>query len=431
MSITDDERRQAVALFRHGVIAVVLCEPPERAGELIRLQSGKLWAIPGSSRIRVGETTIRDWIRLYGERGFDGLLPKRRRDQAKPRRMPPEVIDAVLSIKGDTPELSVRQVIRRARASGEIPADVPLPPSTLHRLFAREGLMVREQAGAAQDLRRFEFAFAGDCSQSDSMHGPAVRDGDRRMRKTFLLATLDDASRVVPYGRFGLSENAAAFMLVFREAVYRRGIPRRLYVDQGACFRSQQLALVCAKLGTALIHARAFHPAGKGKIERYFRSVRSRFLPLLEEEDLRSLETLNRRFWTWLDGEYPQEPHRGINNLSPLDKWAQCCERVRHAGPEIDLEDLFLFEAKRLVSKARTVSLKGRLYEVDAALCRQHVVLRYDPLAPPERPMQVVHDGKPAGLARMLDLHGNARAKRGAPPQPLSFRSLDDRQEGD
>ena len=306
MSSTDEERRRAVALFRHGVIAVVLCEPLEHAGALIRLQSGKVWAIPGSRRTRVGETTIRDWIRRYEEQGFEGLLPKYRRDRAKPRRMPPEAIEVVLSIKGETPELSVRQVIKRARASGEIPADVPLPPSTLHRLFTREGLMVREQAGAAQDLRRFEFPFAGDCWQSDSMHGPAARDENGRMRKTYLLVTLDDATRVVPYASFGFSENAAAFMLVFREAVFRRGIPRRLYVDQGACFRSQQLALVCAKLGVALIHARAFHPAGKGKVERFLRSVRTGFLPLLTEEDLRSLETLNRRFWTWLDGEYHQ-----------------------------------------------------------------------------------------------------------------------------
>ena len=184
-----------------------------------------MWAIPGSRRTRVGETTIRDWIRRYEEQGFEGLLPKYRRDRAKPRRMPPEAIEAVLSIKGETPELSVRQVIKRARASGEIPADVPLPPSTLHRLFTREGLMVREQAGAAQDLRRFEFPFAGDCWQSDSMHGPAARDENGRMRKTYLLVTLDDATRVVPYASFGFSENAAAFMLVFREAVFRRGIP--------------------------------------------------------------------------------------------------------------------------------------------------------------------------------------------------------------
>ena len=121
------------------------------------------------------------------------------------------------------------------------------------------------------------------------------------MRKTYLLVTLDDATRVVPYASFGFSENAAAFMLVFREAVFRRGIPRRLYVDQGACFRSQQLALVCAKLGVALIHARAFHPAGKGKVERFLRSVRTGFLPLLTEEDLRSLETLNRRFCGWTE----------------------------------------------------------------------------------------------------------------------------------
>ena len=178
-----------------------------------------------------------------------------------------------------------------------------------------------------------------------------------------------------------------------------------------------------------MIHARAFHPAGKGKIERKFRTTRSQFLPLVDDPAKRSLEALNRKYWTWLEGEYHQAPHRGLDNLSPLDKWAQCGERVRHAGPEIDLEDLFLFEATRLVSRARTVSLNARLYEVDAALCGQRVVLRFDPLAPPERPMQVIHEDKPAGVATPLDLHGNARAKRAGPSQPLSFRSLDGEKE--
>ena len=340
--------------------------------------------------------------------------------------MPPDAVEAVLSIKADAPELSIREVIRRARKTGEVAAEVPLPPSTLHRLFTREGLMVREQQGPQKDMRRWAFPYAGDLWQSDSLHGPAVPDERGRLRKTYLLSTLDDASRVVPHGEFHFTENASAFLQVFREGLQRRGIPRRLYVDLGACFRSRQLAVICARLGTALIHARAFHAPGKGKIERHFRTTRSQCLSRLEPAATRSLEALNQHYWAWLEGSYHQAPHRGLNNLSPLEKWMQCGERVRHAGPEIDLDDLFLFEVVRRVSKARTVSLYNHLYEVDAALCGQRVVLRFDPLAPPQRPMQVVHEGKPAGVATPLDLHANARVKRQGPSQPLSFRDLDD-----
>ena len=424
-----EEHRQAVALFRFEVLAPVLNEPSDRAAALIRVQAAKVWEIPGSRRMRVAEGTIYDWLRLYRERGFEGLLPKRRSDRAKPRRMPPEVVEAVLSIKADAPELSIREVIRQARKTGAVAAEVPLPPSTLHRLFTREGLMVREQQGPQKDLRRFAFPFAGDLWQADSLHGPAVRDQRGRLRKTYLLATLDDATRVVPHGEFHFNERAPAFLQVLREAVQRRGIPRRLYVDLGACFRCRHLAVICATLGTALIHARAFHPPGKGKIERHFRTTRSQLLSRLEPADTRSLEALNRRYWAWLEGEYHQAPHRGLDKLSPQEKWMQCGERVRHAGPEIDLETVFLFEATRKVSKARTVSLDGRLYEVDAALCGLRVVLRYNPLAPPQRPMQVVHEGKPAGVATPLDLHGNAKVKRGGPSQPLSFRDLEDEDE--
>ena len=145
-----EEHRKAVALFRFEVLAPVLNEPPERTASLIRVQAAKVWDIPGSNRMRVAEGTIYDWLRLYRARGFDGLLPKSRRDRAKPRRMPPDAVDAVRSIKGKAPELSIRQVIGKARETNAVPEDVPLPPSTLHRLFTREGLMVREQLGPAE-----------------------------------------------------------------------------------------------------------------------------------------------------------------------------------------------------------------------------------------------------------------------------------------
>ena len=258
------------------------------------------------------------------------------------------------SIKADAPELSIRQVIRRARETGAVAAEIPLPPSTLHRLFTREGLMVREQRGPQKDMRRWPFPDAGDLRQVDSMHGPAIPDPRGRLRKTYLLATLDDADRVVPNGAFRFTENASALLQVFREAVQRRGIPRRLHVDLGACFRSQQLAVICARLGTALIHARAFHAPGKGKIEPHDRTARSQSLSRLDAAATGSLEALNRRYRAWLAGEYHQASHRGLGGLPPLDKWAQCSESVRHAGPEVDLDNVFLFEAERRVSKART-----------------------------------------------------------------------------
>ena len=87
--------------------------------------------------------------------------------------------------------------------------------------------------------------------------------------------------------------------------------------------------------------------------------------------------------------------------------------------PTTDLDDLFLFEAKRRVMKDRTVSLHGRLYEVDALLVGHTVTLRYDPHAPPSRPLAVVHDGRPAGTATVLDAYANTAVKRDRPSWQL------------
>ena len=267
MNTPEDRHRHDVALFRYGLIAEVMkLAPGAEQAAAVRARAERHHAIPGSTRTRVAAGTLREWIRRYRRDGFDGLMPKARCDRARPRRMPPDVIETLLSIKRDEPGLSVREVIRRARSSGEVPDGTPLPPSTIHRLFAREGLMVRQSQAPLGDMRRFAFRFAGELWQADAMHGPRVADGTGRRRRTHLLAILDDATRVIPHACFTFGDTTPNFLMVLREAIARRGLPARLYADNGSNFRSRQLAVICARLGIALIHARPYHAAGKGYV---------------------------------------------------------------------------------------------------------------------------------------------------------------------
>lgn len=237
-------------------------------------------------------------------------------------------------------------------------------------------------------------------------------------RKSYLIGFLDDATRVVPYAAFALSENTAAFLPALKQAVLRRGVPKRLFVDNGAAYRSHHLSLVCAKLGITLIHARAYQPESKGKQERWFRTVRMQFLPTLTEADTSSLEALNRKLWAWVEGEYHQAPHRGLDRETPLDRWAKTADEVRHFAPAEELDGLFLSEAKRKVQKDRTVSLNGLVYEVDAALVGTTVTLRFDP-SQPGRPILVCAAGQPEQTAKVVDVYANCFVKRDRPSRTL------------
>jgi transposase InsO family protein len=324
----------------------------------------------------------------------------------------------LISLKDEQPALSIPQLIRSVREAGTAPAALELPASTVHRLLSRAGLMHKQtQQPSTQDRRRFAFAHAGELWMSDVMHGVSVTVPGRGRRKTYLLAFLDDATRVIPYCAFALSENTQAFLPVFKQALLRRGIPQRLFVDNGANYRSQHLALVCAKLGVALIHARPYQPQSKGKMERWFRTLRAQFLSRLSAADTETLETLNRRLWAWVEGEYYQTPHRGLEDHTPLDRWAMSADQVRLPSPQLDLDALFLFEVKRRVMRDRTVSLNGTLFEVDAALVGHTVTLRYDPAAPVSRGVEVWHQERFIGRATVLDAYANCFVRRNRPTQ--------------
>ena len=447
MNDADEQLRREVALFRYGLIADLIHLPPGTPGigDKLRAKAEQQYTIPGTLRTRVAAETVRDWLLHYRRGGFDALYPKTRADRGRPRRLPAEVAELLLSIKAEHPSWSVRQVIADAGASGHLPDGVRPAHSTVHRLLRAEGLMSKPTATSdGTDRRRFSYRSAGQLWMSDVMHGPTVGDGTRR-RKSYLISFLDDATRVSPFSAFAVAENTVAFLPVFKQALIRRGVPQRLYVDNGANYRSQQLALICAKLGIALIHARPYQPAGKGKIERFFRTVRGQLISSLTPNDCASIDAINRRLWAYIEGEYHQQPHRGLHGNTPLDQWALSAGEVRYLDASDDLDEVFLFEVKRRVMNDRTVSLNGRLYEVDPLLVGQTVTLRYDPGVPPTRPLQVRHNGADAGLATILDAYANASVKRARPsrqiesdsptpqppPSPLALHKLDHSKESD
>jgi transposase InsO family protein len=429
-----------VALFRYGLIADLRDVRPGDRSLHARLEekADREYDIPGTTRRRVAAGTLREWLYAYRRGGFDALKPRPRRDIGRARALPQAVADALCALKEAAPTFSVMMLIATARQRELIPADLVVAPATVHRLLTRHGLMARPaDAPPTKDRRRFAFALANELWMSDVMHGPSVLDAeDRRRHKTYLIALLDDATRVVPHAAFARSESVVAFLPVFARAIQRRSVPLRLYVDNGSAYRSRHLALVCAKLGVTLIHARPYQPQAKGKIERFFRTARAQLLPTLLEADTRTLDALNRRLWAWLEDEYHETPHRGLEGETPLARWAATAGGL--ALPPDHLDDLFLFDEKRKVQKDRTVSLRGVVYEVDASLVGETVTLRYDP-ARATRGITVVFRDRVIDIAKPVDAYANCFVRRDhgtksltptqpapAPPAGLALRHLDE-----
>ena len=379
----DEDLREKIALFRYGVISELVARPlaPGEKEALLSDIAAKEWAIPGTRRTRIGLTTARDWVSQYQALGFDGLKPCPRSDAGRPRHLPEAVQELLLQLRAERPRASVSSLIRALRQSGRVAPEVPLPRSTVYRFLAAHGSSRPETRSPQADAQAFTHPHVNDLWTSDVMHGPRLLVPARRGgAKTYLLAFLDDASRMVPYAAFYPAENAACFQEALRQALLRRGIPRRLYCDNGSTFRTQHLQVICATLNIALIHSRPYQPRGRGKVERFFRHVRSAFVPHLEETMLQDLAALNRVFWAWLEGEYHQTPHRGLDAQTPLDRFLDDQALVR-AAPE-DLEKLLRMKVRRKVGRDRTVRLQSRLYETPDGYASETVEVLFDPYDP-------------------------------------------------
>jgi hypothetical protein len=261
-----------------------------------------------------------------------------------------------------------------------------------------------------RDQRRFGFEYPLECVQADAMHGFPVPDGKGRKRKAILLAFIDDATRRIVFGEFAFSEKSVLFETGIKHILKSHGKIGMLYADNGSTFVSHQTKAIVESLGIYLCHSKPYRPQGRGKIERFFRTVRQSFLRLLEEDSIQSLEQLNHLFRTWLETEYHRKVHSSLG-ITPLDAWLAKSERIRRVDPFIDLDKAFYHRTTRKVYGDSVVTINGKAFEVPPILIGKKIQISFDPTGDLTR-IFVSHDKKDYGQARPVDVYANARVKR-------------------
>jgi len=406
-----EAKAEKLALFRYGLIAPLVLEPLPR-GELTRRAeeiAGRQYEIPDSTRRAVSVDTLLDWAARYRRGGFEGLAPKPRQDRGRSRTITPDLAALIDRLKRENPHRPGTTLLRElAGVSGQ--TDPPLSASTLYRFLKQRGLTARDLLTPA-GRKKFEAERSNQIWQADMLVGPWVQRPGGGRRQVFLHAMLDDASRLIPHAEFYANQALEAALDCFRQAVAARGIPVRLYIDNAKVYRSPQLARIAASLGTLITHSRPYQPEGRGKIERFFRTVREQCLAALDPKQPLTLEALNERSWHWLDA-YHRTEHSALGT-TPLLRWQRDIDHVRPLPPGTDLRRLFFQRVDRLVRRDSTFLVQHRLYEAPAALAGHTIEVRLDPFDPTE--VEVWHQGECQGTARLVDPVINGRIPSASP----------------
>jgi putative transposase len=400
------DRRRDVALFRYSLIREAADAGLTKAerGALVRALARREHLGPDGGRVQVSRNTVDRWIRAWRAGGFEALVPVARAEGPK---TPAAVLELAVKLKREAPGRTAAQVVEIMATAGE-----PAPSArTVQRHFARLGLNTRPDGTPPQAFGRFEAAAPNDRWTGDALHGPVVEG-----HKAYLFAFLDDHSRAIPGYRWAHSEDTVRLEAALRAALAARGVPKVVYVDNGSAFVSSQLLRALACLGIRLVHSRPGEPAGRGKIERFFRTVREQFLVELTPEALAQVtdaRRLNELFAAWVETVYHARVHSETHQ-APL-------ERFLAPGPPAlpdpaRLHEAFLWAERRTVTKTATVSLHGNLYEVDAALVGRRVELVFDPFDLTEIAVRFQGRAMGAAVAHRIGVHVHPAA-RGADDQ--------------
>lgn len=400
------ETRETVALTRFRAVNHI--EEAIRGGQSIasalREAAARPW--PDAAGRCYAIRTLEDWFYAYRKEGFPALQTQERSDKGTWRIINEEFGAWVLDQVTRNPKVQVATLYEYWKSEG---AALPSKRS-LYRYLERHGLSRRAIRDGRLDsgpTKAFEAAGVNELWMVDYSPGPTLRR-DEKTSTTHLCVILDDYSRLIPFAGYYPAADTAGFHHALKEAVQRRGLPRKLYTDQGGPFTNAHTRLVCANLGIRLLHAKPYHAWSKGKVERVIQTIQKGFEATLslEGNQAKTLEELNHKLSVWIQTVYHTRVHSSTG-VSPLARYQQGIAGVRRLDPEQKIDELFYTHESRKVRKDGTIRIKRVLYEVDLSLRALKVELRFDPFT--RQRMEVWYQDRFIGLARQANVTLNGQ----------------------
>lgn len=380
------EKEEKIALFWHDIIQPLLVPgiSADKRREIIRKITEKAHHIPYSVRTTITEANIKKKLCLYRRFGFRGLKQKARSDKGGIKAVPPDILSAAFRLKAELPSRSVRKIITMLRASPDVPFDGKLSIATLSRHFKKQGYtrkLLERPDGDVFSMFRYEKI--NQLWQGDAMHGPVLphpEDG-RKSLKTKLFAFKDDCSAMITGANFYPDETLPSMEDCLKHALLHRGLCHALYVDNAKIYHAEQFKLILAELNIRLYHQTCYRPEGKGKIESFFAFVQSDFVPEAKAEiksgNIQTLAELNTYFAAWLEISYHHKIHTVLKK-TPISIWCEQQNTIEYADP-IKLDGIFLWRYKRNVSKHKTFTIEGNLYEAAPEMAGKEIQIRFNP----------------------------------------------------
>ncbi|MGI6124699.1 MAG: DDE-type integrase/transposase/recombinase [Acetivibrionales bacterium] len=424
----DENTRNAIALKRFSLISPVLNGQVTNNRAYYCKVTEKPIEMPHYGPKKYSPKTVEIWYCDYMRGGLEALKPKPRGDKGGSRRVDEALGKKILEKKNLYPKAPITVIYEMLIKEGVIdPAKLSI--TTIYRYLKATKLKTIDVSTEEEEkeIKRFSYENINQLWQTDCMYGPFIKDGKKR-KQTYLFAYLDDASRLCCHGQFYFHQNFETLRHSFKEAVLRRGFPTLLYTDNAKIYRSQQFELICARLGISLVHSKPHEPRGRGKVERFFLTVRKRFLSTLDTASITGMDDLNNRFHKWLDKEYNKKVHSSLDGLAPLDVFMNQAHRVKLCNDPKIIDEKFLLRKIRKVNHDGTISIDNLLYETSTKFAGVKVEVRYEPswLEEAFKPVLIYIDDKKVGEALRVNYHDNAHMKRrGRPPSKIAIDEVE------
>jgi hypothetical protein len=369
----DKKIAEAIGLLRHQIISPVLMDTGQSQMKYFKSIEEKKFDVPGKGQRNFKANTMKTWLNRYKKHGFKGITPNVRTDFGNHRKITEEMKVRILSFREEFQEMSVVRFYKQCLAEDKLGTPPIVCLATLRRFLTANGVA---KPKTIVGRKRFEMSTFGELWTGDFMHGPQVKINKVQNKKAILFAVIDDHSRLIVGSDFGLRENTIQVEEVLKNALLTHGLPDRIYLDNGASFSSHYLAKSCANLGVGIVHSKPYDSPSRGKIERFFRTVREGFSNQIKDGQL-TLEELNEKFKLWLRDDYHKVYHQGIK-ARPIDRYN--ISTMSYPRKKIDpsiLNEHFMVSLNRKVKKDSTISIDGKIYEVPAHYIGETIELRH------------------------------------------------------